>query len=917
MHTAGRLIYSYGGTVIGIPNAVFDGVHFQTELANFLSLPGKVDWDPPNVPAGHPEYITALLTGILRSVGHIVEGHRVLKHVRDDAVLEWRRSSLWLLIRVAIQTSLDHSPFGQASFKSFMLFLICNLAMDAHDADFSSNMLYLMSAKILRRLSKLGSSVPGWLSEMPLRTCTCLQDTLDSRATQIRAAKSPSPHWNPSELDLAGDIQLSLLHCGEYIRDSVANRDHTYVVAPFHPKHYHRSTLGDYLSSDTTLFDRACDADPSIALYDVEKSVEQGIDDWLVGVTNVDEACSQLETLMDKYLSISSDVYSDGSEKYSIVALTTFELWVALDKLVVEEIPMLAEYSPEILIPSLEFFRLRETTNLHRLSSVSQYLLARHSRSRPGLLLPSNRFDDDSFPVRYCDSSPDLQQLKSCVEEAMGREGGELCERRTACRALAKVVAFELQCPAPFRIWRSAVGHLLQRVRLEEHLSQFSPRVHEHSEKQPHDLLSDIPELQPFLANDPCEESHTFQLAYFYPDRESERHGFHYVYRVDKASYFPRLERVPRCAPFFTFNDVLSSQADCPENSSLDEYIAVEHLRRAGSLRWVDILRELRSRTLDFHSPGVYDSLADLTCRAGPLDHKTGEWVWHQELRDPVFCNMLLNELEHLFADVRDASLDGTPMCIISLLLTRLLASNPPECVVERGLQLLRNIRRKTLEWVRELAYNLIQAPTSNERRRCLRNMTLACSSTFRVGASSFRKVLHSVEDVEASLSCALFTIATEGIPDRPDDYTQMLCRLSVAIDGKEVVKDAVLSDASDRGIDLAVHNVWPGYQPGPGRWQQEQHPHSHWLVSTTAETAGRQSRIVRINLLDGSFLVDGRPLGILPEEILGHPLYKRVFSYVCTDQDARRRENIDFFHSGLVLSFHLMSLEWTSHPRT
>ena len=73
--TTGRLVYSYSGTVIGIPNSVFDDMHFQTELANFLSLPGKVDSDPPNVPAGHPEYITVLLTGILRSVGHIVEGH--------------------------------------------------------------------------------------------------------------------------------------------------------------------------------------------------------------------------------------------------------------------------------------------------------------------------------------------------------------------------------------------------------------------------------------------------------------------------------------------------------------------------------------------------------------------------------------------------------------------------------------------------------------------------------------------------------------------------------------------------------------------------------------------------------------------------------------------------------------------------
>ena len=905
MRTTGRLVYSYGGTVIGIPNAVFDDVHFQTELANFLSLPGKVDSDPPNVPAGHPEYITALLTGMLRSVGHIVEGHRILKRVRDEVEVSqwgykyvdgWRRSSLWLLIKVAIQTSLDRSPFGQAAFKSFMLFFICNLAMYAHDADFSSNMLYLMSAKILRRLSKLGLSVPEWLSDMVLKTCTCLQGTLDDRATLIQATKSPSPHWNPSELDLAGDIQLSL-HCGEYIRDSVANPDHTHVISPFHLKDYHRGTLGDYLSSDTTLFDRAYSADPSVALYDVEKSVEQGIDDWLAHVANVDESCAQIGRLMDRYVSSAADVYKRDPEQYSIMGLTAFELWVALDKLVVEEIPMLAEYSPEILIPSLELLHLRETTNLHRLSSVYQYLLARHSRSRPGLSLPSNKFDDDSFPVRYCDSSPDLQQLKNCVEEATGREDGKLGERRTACRALAKVVAFELQCPAPLRIWRSAVGHLLERIRYKDYLSQFDPREHKNAREQPYDLLPDIPELRPFLANYPRQKLHLFQLAYFYLGRYSElRRGFHYVFHVDsreESSSFPQPERGGRIAfrEFSTFNHVLSSQARCPKDSSLDEYIAVGHLKCAGSLQWIDILRELRSRALNFHSQNVYFSLADLACRAGPLDHKTGEWVWHQELRDPVFCNMLLNELEGLFADVSDAPLDDTPMGIVSLLLTRLLGSNPPESVLERALQLLRNVRRKTLEWVRELAYNLIQVPTSKERRQRLQCMALTCWSTFGVSTSSFRKVLHGVEDVEALLSCALFIEATG---DDCDNKLQLRRLLSVA--AEEVVKDVILSDVSDRGIDLAVHNIWPGYQPGPGRWQQEQHPHSHWLVSTTAETAGRLPQIVRINLLDGSLLIDGRPLGILPQEIQKHSLYKQVFGYVCTDQDPRRGQNADFF---------------------
>ena len=87
MRTDGRLVYSYGGTAIGVPNTVFDDVHFQTELANFLSPPVEDDedeWGSLDDWLDDPEHITALLTGILRSVGHIAEGPRILKHVRDE-----------------------------------------------------------------------------------------------------------------------------------------------------------------------------------------------------------------------------------------------------------------------------------------------------------------------------------------------------------------------------------------------------------------------------------------------------------------------------------------------------------------------------------------------------------------------------------------------------------------------------------------------------------------------------------------------------------------------------------------------------------------------------------------------------------------------------------------------------------------
>ena len=987
MNARGSLECAYPGTAIVVPNKVFDDERFQTELANFLSLPGKADSDPPNVPADHPEYITGLLTGILRSVGHIVERPLILKRVRDDFGLSgtsnhWRRSSLWLLLRVTIQTSLDRSPPGRASYKAFMLFFTCNLAKDANNAGLSSNLLYLMSAKILRRLRKLGSFVPGWLSDIVLETSIGLQDTLDVRTVETQASELPSRYWNPSELDLTRDTtQLSLPHCNEYICNTRTNPGRTSLNTPFHPKDYYRGTLADFLSSDTTFFDRAYIADPCVTLYDVQRSVEQGIDDWLAHVTNVEEACTQLGALMDVYLLSASVTYTDNPEYHSIMTLTALELWVAIDKLVIGGIPMLAEYSPEIPICLLESLLLRETIALHRLSRIYQYLHVRHSRSCTGFSVLSDEFTEDSFPVRYYDSSPGLQNMKSRMESGAIRkmaESGELSQGGVASLALTfrgylrrftnpwmirpqldgvpkslvpilplhlKAVAFELQCPSSFRVWRSALTHLLYRfdkARIKPFESEFKP----------HDLLSDVPELQPYVVHHLRPAYSQFHLAYYHQfgpgPCKMPRLGYafeQFPLRSDLLEWQKTIDglesqhttygNIKGIPPDFrschlvnnfegdeasgkgdsgkyiehtthTSNDVVSAQAHCPAGSTLAEFIALGHLRSGGALQWINILREFRGRTLNLCSDEVHLSLAQATSHVGSLDVVTGEWIWHQELQHPHFCNLLLEELESLFLDVSASSLDELSMRTISMLVTRVVASSPSEDVLERALHLLRDVRSKTLRWVQDLAYNLMQAPMNVHRCHRLYNMAATCRSTFDINTGTLRKVLYSAEDVEALLSCAFFIYATGqlhylkkcdqdnchpghfvGTPSYYNWHSELLYhrdrRLSVTVEG--ILKDVIEADASDRGIDLAVRAIWPGYQPGPQRWEPEQHPNTHWLVSTTAGTPDRRSQTVRINLLDGSLLVDGRPLGGLPREIREHPLYKQLFAGVCTTE--------------------------------
>ncbi|KAF8550407.1 hypothetical protein OG21DRAFT_1446652 [Imleria badia] len=891
-----KVIRSYPELTIEIPNEVFHDGQFQSELANFLSCinsrnsQSHTEWCKDAEKDMPVRYTTELLSGILGTVGRPAEvahfAKRVVRRVRglDNT---WYRQEVWFLTKVVIQSSLERSLLGRVAYKIFMLFLMLNLANYAANTSLSSDLLYLMSTKILRRFRKLGTSVPKWLSDAVLQTCNRLSDILDSRCIQAQIAQRTSPPWSPSHLDLTRDIQLSLPHCSEYLSSSLANYgpDSPNIPVLHHPI---RGSLHDFLSLQERFFEEAYHQDPRVALYDVEKAVERGIDDWNACVANVDEACIQLEVLMEKYLSgvqcisrISANKPSYDPEHFSVALLTIIELWISLDKLVVQEIPFFTSHSPEIPMDLFDRFLLRKTMNLSRFFQARQYLSARHAQSQPGSSMFAQEFTEQSFPVRYYDNSPYLQDLKSCIEDVLPTRP-----------LLAKIVLFELQCPVPFEAWRSATIHLLD---LCYNWELFDKAKSSRWRCLPDSIpISKVPELQCYAvryqrALISLAYSREDELLYVIHDgdtlRELPRDSTlpdqnNFAYKIPGGPYVDSCLQKYLTATTHTSNEVLSAQADCHVDLSLHEFIAFGHLRSGGSLQWMNILREMRNRSLNSRRHEVRLLLAQASTQVGPLAI-TGELIWHRELQDASFCHELLDELESLFADVGAGSSDGPVMGVISILAS-LLASGPSEAISERTFQLLRNVREKTFYWVNELLYDVIKSPTNEERCQVLWDMAAVCRSTFDVDSAIMHELLHSARDVEIALSCAILmrTIVPTYFPD-PDTPSYLLLEqdrhLSHALE--EVLRNAIQADIPDLGVDLAVRRRWPGYRPGTRRWKPLDYPDSHWIACQTAVTEGQRPQIVHVNLLDGSLLVDGRPIGgRLPDAITGHPVYRVIF---------------------------------------
>ena len=201
-------------------------------------------------------------------------------------------------------------------------------------------------------------------------------------------------------------------------------------------------------------------------------------------------------------------------------------------------------------------------------------------------------------------------------------------------------------------------------------------------------------------------------------------------------------------------NEVLAAQRKCHPKLPLQAFSAFAHLRSGGSLQWLNILRELWSRTLDFHHQEVYLLFAQASAKVGPVDDN-GELSWHQEMKDSSFCHALLEELKSLFIDVGVGSSNGPAMAIITLL-AGVLASRPFGHIAEQALNLLRDVRQKTYDWVRELLYDTRKLPTNEESSELLRDMAAVCRSTFDVGSAMSHKLFRSTLDIEISLSCAM-----------------------------------------------------------------------------------------------------------------------------------------------------------------
>ncbi|KAG2757812.1 hypothetical protein P692DRAFT_20789290 [Suillus brevipes Sb2] len=979
MGAKGKLICSYPGPAITVPDTNIDAT-FPAELANFLAhmdqdvLDAAATWTKAKSTVReerdttHPRYITELLTGILRGLGSIADVPRIRKRIGDDvlwdsAKLPWRRSPLWLVIRVALQTTLERSALGRTTYKSFMLFFMARLTTLALDHELSNDILHFMSAKMARRLFKLGSSASPELSQMVSTVTGDVRSVLEERWECVQDAQRASPPWAPETLQVLQDTHLSLNRSGRYIRQALQNQHSSPKTTPFKPSHHARGTIDNFLNTEASFLVAAHAAEPSLALADFETAIGLGIDDWVarVPLRSINSACVSIEACASAYSSRALKAYKGNPENLSIMLLTLFELWVAMDKIVVRQIPILAEYSPEIPLALWECLLIRKASALDRLKTLHAYLKARHCQTSSHLSALSFTDDGKSFAARYFHQSSELQRLKVRIEaeaqiereekladlqtlnrrysdletraaslaheygvNSRGREyhRGRYCEMCRVEREMqsiaieihewplpeheqeAIVVVFELACPIVFDMWRSISLHILVDMCAPEKISSTCPfmtlpnydALQQYRTCHPRQRLTLASDTKPFVNSHysitliPAVDAEVCLnngLKFRPFDTTTAAWAEDVLLRCDATKLCTFL--LPK-GPYnglqhylagtsHTSNEVMASQADCHKDMTTHEFIAFGALRCGPRLQWMNILRELRERTLNFRREEVHLLIAQAVTQVGPFSSDNG-LIWHEELNSVPFLSALLGELEDLMASVEGNWLETVTINTIVMLVCRVMCSTEEESVKSRGYLLLRRIRTATFTLLTQLSEKMqasSEEAVSRDLQGRVRDMAVTCRSTFDVDGDA-SLLLTANDDITVFAYCAVMIY--DNTPSQHGNLPQH-SQLLLERDKRccHTLEPAIrrYAELHREGLDGAMAKIWGSYRPGTP-WRALAAPNSRWLVTQTAPSHSQSPQDVHINLISGCLLVDGKQLGRLPSAIAQHSTYKSIF---------------------------------------
>jgi len=975
--TAGRLLVSYPGPAFDVP---WSAIRDSTFLARFSQFVGEMKRQTvfaalatstkanevvaEERESAHPKFITEMLSGILRAVGKVADVERFIKRVGDEvmwdnALIPWRRSPLWLVVRVSLQLTL-----GREEFKEFMVYFMARILGHAARSDIKGHLLFVMNSKLSRRVYKLQDRLPMFVLDEAQYSGELAHSRIELEWLQVQTAIAESP-WDLKGLDHEKDTTITMERSREYIRGLRRFKCRELDTGSFVPQEavrYSRTAV----KIPPLPGARESEERKDIMLADFETWVTASLGRWTAKyLVDTESGSKLLGSSVAEYITVAKSAYHESPEKNSIMLLTTMELWMALDRLTSKSCPLLADYSPEFTESFLSALLLPQAQQRVRVSSIEAYIKKRRFEALPTSdSIFSGNITDRSFSVRYFRSSTSLMQLRADIlndaASAQSRKKDELervtreyrrlealadtlscdynirrgrpkhakkCQKCRISRDIAGMkieiyewplpersceeaaTVFELRCPTEFAIWREMTFRILTDLCSVTTPAPREGELHDtcalyHGLKSYYrtQLNSDIHTLhytsskKSFLSSHyrnvalPTTESsvclknplkfalHDTRTDIWTSDRPSEIDVSHLcTFRLPSGPYEGLQYSLTN--PYHNPNEVLARQNECPPELQLHEYIAFGLLRAGARLQWLNILRELRSRTLTFSNEAVNLLHLQTAWQVGLPGDNGQERESHVEPAEEKFGIEVIRELTEMLRGVEGNWQERITVHTTIALAGQILAMTESPEARSQAVTFLREARKVCLQWVRELARKVpdLGPGETNAIQTLVVHTAATCRMTFDVQECWLADVLSTREDVSVFAECGTMIRNYAHLIPSTSTTKQILGR-----DRRTAyaVEQRLRKLVTVRDIGLDVAPIWPAYEPG-GSWTAEESPNERWVYTFTKQSRVRKSQEVYYNLVSGELLVDNCTVGRLPISYTSHATYRELLGEV------------------------------------
>ncbi|KAF7562130.1 hypothetical protein G7046_g2016 [Stylonectria norvegica] len=470
----------------------------------------------------------------------------------------------------------------------------------------------------------------------------------------------------------------------------------------------------------------------------------------------------------------------------------------------------------------------------------------------------------------------------------------------------AKAVVFELACPETLAVYRQTTWQTVVKLALQWEEESPKPRC----------LLRDYKQLRGFANNTlssfslasttksfltthyswmsfPVEwesgrdgvcRPNGLRLAHFdgqssaWPGRRRSRLSFahHVKLELPKSSPFSKLVQD---ASFSETNygrssyEIMATATTCPYGVNVHEFLAFQTIASGKSRRWLSILTEVGSANLNFSNEATMPLLNYLTLQCGPRgEQEDGFRLMHGVFRDETFCDkliqQLLRRLDSLSANWRETCLMET-IITFSLRLFDLALAARLFLISTRALALIEQARCICARWfklLREEGGKVTDSHTAKRYQQYALWAALLCKRTFTVYLTSNETLESAALETFVQSSITVqdnLVVKLESLPQTIRSAVIRDMRMSYALGG--LVSNCIITKPD--AFRSSLKEIWAEEENCPRTLSKVRLDNSGWITCAAVAGEDAAEQEVWYNHVEGILLINGLPIGKLPED--------------------------------------------------